>query len=401
MVQWQPMKRSSPPKHRFKLVEFTNPRTGSKSWRVSGIKRDGTRIRENFSDPKESQGRQIELEAEYFNRENESALRSTSLSEEQIGIAETCFRLVEEDNQLLTAVRWWQSDGRRKSPTDSPKLDDAFEQFKAALEADGSLRPLTKTATRLRASAFVNSTRNIRVSELTPEVIESFLDGIKTPRTRINYKFGISRFMSWCVERPRRWTDKNPCAAIKIRIGDVEPPQILTVEQCEKLVRAAEKFKGGRLVPYLALTMFGGLRPFEARRMKWEQINFDDGELRIEAVQSKIKRSRTFKMDDTTAAWLRAYKGRDFFPDNFVNDWPVMLRLAGFGKAKSGLRPWTKDVLRHTCISHFFRKVGSYGLAAERFGNSEGVIKRHYQGRVNSEDTKKFYALMPKGKAGR
>ena len=135
--------------------------------------------------------------------------------------------------------------------------------------------------------------------------------------------------------------------------------------------------------------------------MKWDQINFDDCEIRIEGAQSKTGRPRTFKMEETTLLWLRSCKDREFFPDNFANDWPEMLRKVGFGSEEAGLRPWVKDVLRHTSISHFFRKSGSYGLAAERFGNSEAVIKRHYQGRVSSDDTKKFYAIIPNGKATR
>ena len=54
------------------------------------------------------------------------------------------------------------------------------------------------------------------------------------------------------------------------------------------------------------------------------------------------------------------------------------------------------DVLRHTAISHYFRKTGSYGKTAEQFGNSEAIIKRHYQGAVNSKETKAFYRLLPK-----
>jgi hypothetical protein len=60
------------------------------------------------------------------------------------------------------------------------------------------------------------------------------------------------------------------------------------------------------------------------------------------------------------------------------------------------LKPWPVDVMRHTAISHYFRQTGSYGQTAEQFGNSESIIKRHYQGRVSSEDTKAFYALAPK-----
>jgi hypothetical protein len=38
---------------------------------------------------------------------------------------------------------------------------------------------------------------------------------------------------------------------------------------------------------------------------------------------------------------------------------------------------------------------GERGQTAEQFGNSEGIIKAHYQGRVSSAETKKFYALRP------
>ncbi len=45
--------------------------------------------------------------------------------------------------------------------------------------------------------------------------------------------------------------------------------------------------------------------------------------------------------------------------------------------------------------------TGSYGLTAEQFGNSESIIKLHYQGRVTSEDTKRFYMLKPLKSRGR
>jgi hypothetical protein len=58
-------------------------------------------------------------------------------------------------------------------------------------------------------------------------------------------------------------------------------------------------------------------------------------------------------------------------------------------------------VLRHTAISHYFRKTGSYNQTAEQFGNSEAIIKAHDQGRVTSEDTKRFYGLKPQRKSVR
>ncbi len=57
------------------------------------------------------------------------------------------------------------------------------------------------------------------------------------------------------------------------------------------------------------------------------------------------------------------------------------------------------SIAKYTAISHHFRQTGSYGQCAEMFGNSEAIIKRHYQGRVSTEETTKFYALKPTRKA--
>ena len=88
------------------------------------------------------------------------------------------------------------------------------------------------------------------------------------------------------------------------------------------------------------------------------------------------------------------HKDETIFPPNWLKDFRAVRKAAGVERRPS-------DVVRHTAISHFFRKTGSYGLTAEQFGNSESIIKLDYQGRVTSEDTKRFYRLMPPKKRGR
>jgi hypothetical protein len=83
----------------------------------------------------------------------------------------------------------------------------------------------------------------------------------------------------------------------------------------------------------------------------------------------------------------------------------VVKRAAGYtGRGskdpKSDLKPWPADVLRHTAISHHFGHCGEYGRTAQWAGNSESIIRSHYESLVSSSDTKAFYDLMPK-KAGR
>ena len=157
------------------------------------------------------------------------------------------------------------------------------------------------------------------------------------------------------------------------------------------------------LAPYIAVCLFAGLRPQEAARLTWEQVRLEDRELRLEGNQTKTKRPRVVTICSTLAAWLKAYEGEPFYPANWRKDFDKLKAEIGYdgreGDDGKKLKPWPEDVLRHTAISHYFRQTGSYGRTAEQFGNSEAIIKRHYQGRVSSADTEKFYAIQPTKKA--
>jgi integrase len=216
-------------------------------------------------------------------------------------------------------------------------------------------------------------------------------------KTKDNDRRAISRFFSWCIERPRRWAAMNPCREIRTARCDDVPPAILAVKECKALLTEAQAFEEGRLVPYVAVCLFGGLRPFEAARLSWDAVNLTDGEMRLEASQTKTGASRVVAICPTLRAWLESCKGKPFFPPNWRKDFDHIKEAAGYGGRgnKKGLKPWPVDVMRHTAISHYFRQTGSYGQTAEQFGNSEARIKKHYQGRVSSADTRNFYAIMP------
>ena len=60
----------------------------------------------------------------------------------------------------------------------------------------------------------------------------------------------------------------------------------------------------GRPVLYLAVCLFGGLRPFgEAPRLTWSQVNLADNEIRLEGQQTKTGRPRVV-MGRTLRAWF-------------------------------------------------------------------------------------------------
>lgn len=395
---------------RFKIKAFTNA-SETKSWRVDGYKRDGTRVRQNFADVKKAQAAQLDLETEYLRGERSNELQATKLEPEQLSLAEAAIiRLGDDWRKLPLAVEHWLKTGQQ-IPVESKKLDEAVKQFKEWLDKE-DFRDRTKQNLRTRVNVFANSVPNLNLQDITPDTIFGYLEKRAVAKaSKDNDRRALSRFFVFCMDRPRKWIATNPARKEKReRRTNGNTPAILSLADCELILRAAEKHRRGRLAPYFSLCLFGGLRPFEAARLRLNQINLKDREIRLEPEQTKTKTGRVVTMGDTLKAWLTAYKRKPVYPANWRKDFDLIKAAAGYGNPKrlpkrvaekfSEWRQWPEDVLRHTAISHFFRKGGSYGLTAEWAGNSEGIIKAHYQGRVTTEDTKKFYALLPK-KGGR
>ena len=391
------------PKARFKILPYVNPRTRTPSWRVTGTRRNGERVRENFADAHEAQFRQTEFEAEFHATNGVAALRATRLTDEQVGIAEAAFKRLERDEDLLTAVDHWLRTGKPASLKESPRLDEAQKTYLDWLETTTELRPLTKINLRTRVKHFVSNVGNLRVTDVLPEHIEHYLAQLKvSANTKDAYCRALSSFFTWCMKGKRHWAVNNPCYAVEIEgltPDDDREPVVLPVEECRALLRASERFENGRLVPYVALCMFGGLRPFETGRLTWDQINLEDGEIRLKATQTKTGKGRIVTIGKTLKLWLSRYrKCGEIYQSTYEPELRALRATIGYGprtEEQPDLKPWVPDVLRHTAISHYFRETGSYGHTAEQFGNSEGIIKKHYQGRVNSSDTKEFYALRP------
>jgi integrase len=388
-------------RQRFQISVFHN-RTGTKSWRVAGVKRDGTRIRENFADVDAAQSRQVELEAEFRSKPEEPfGLRATSLSREQIKIAEVCFPRLDRDEEMIAATQHWLEHGRHQQRLGaSPRLDDAVKAFFEWIDATPSLRPPTKRNLKGRLNVFTGGIGNPKLTNITPDDLDRFLaNRTAGPVSRDNDRRAISRFFAWCMMRPRHWLAVNPCSSVRVEQPEKAPPVILSVTECECLLRSAERVGDGAAVPMLAVSLFAGLRPFEVSRLGWENVNLKDGEIRVDAATAKTKRGRVVLLPDNLRAWLAPHKGKPFTVSRRL--WDSVKVAAGFvgreTKDAKGrpLKPWVPDVLRHTGVSHKFRACGSYGLTAEWAGNSEAVIKSNYQGRVSSAETAEFYALRP------
>lgn len=394
------------PRGTFKIAEFKNP-SENIVYCVTGKRMSGERVRENYKTHDEAWARKQTLEIEAANIQTASRTVMTKLTPEQVNLAEAAFSRLGEgkDTEMPLAIEHWIAKGRKEAFTESPRFAQAVADFKLWLDSEGcDFRDRTKDNLRNRVDLFAKFDGAVakRLHEIDADVVFGYLEKRDVAKaSKDNDRRALSRFFGWCMARPRNWIKTNPARKETREHRKVreEKPAVLSLEECESLLKAAQTHRGGRLVPYVAVCLFSGLRPFEAARLTWDDVNLKDRQISLAGNQTKTGSPRVVAICDTLGAWLESAKGKEFYPSNWRKDFDEVKQAAGFSGRKEGeqnLKPWPEDVMRHTAISHYFRKTGSYGQTAEQFGNSEAIIKNHYQARVSSEDTKAFYALMPK-----
>jgi hypothetical protein len=57
-----------------------------------------------------------------------------------------------------------------------------------------------------------------------------------------------------------------------------------------------------------------------------------------------------------------------------------------------GWKVWPKDILRHTCASHWLAIVPDAQRIALQLGNSPAILLRHYRSIVTKEDAERFWS---------
>jgi len=393
-------KRKLAGKHRFHIVEFINP-SGETAFRVAGYKPDGARVRENFKTQEEAVGRRAELDIEAANIVTTTATRmkATRLTDEQVKDAERAFAKI-GNRSLLEAVEYYLKNYRE--PVRQMTVADAVAQFIADRKKQNR-RPDTLRNLRGRLGMFSRLYGTKHVAEVTHDDCHEFVFRKGTsPRNQINDRLAVSNFLNWCVRR--QFAVTNNMANVDKPAVDSQEPSLLSLADCRKLLAGARDYKDGLLLPYVAVSLFAGLRPTEIARLTWERVDLNEGTITLDGSMAKTRQRRIVKLPENAIAWLLplAPKHPDFVPAAFQRHVGRVKAAAGFNgkegsKTDNGkkLRPWVQDYMRHTAISMYLAKHMHEGEAATWAGNSPNVIHRHYKGLVKDADATEFWSLTP------
>ena len=306
-------------------------------------------------------------------RESPSA-RFFSLGEStQQSILRAVALMGDRAGEIEDAASEWM---RKVESTSELKLLEAFQIVWEAKEKSGKRDRYVKALKnnlKLFASSFGP---NSLLRDVRPHHIEDWLNNPEwTQSTRRGRLIDLSTAFAFHLKRGG--IVSNPASAVEKPEPEDKAPGILTVDECKRLLQTCSEIDPA-FVPFIAVQMFGGLRPIEAKRISKKA--FRDGHIEIGSEVSKTHSRRLVTINPT----LKRFLNGDYQRNNSIKR-----MLAVREKAQVN---WSHDALRHSFVSYHYPIHGAAMTALES-GHSESVLFKHYRELVPRSEAERFWKL--------
>ena len=294
---------------------------------------------------------------------------------------------------LETAAKFYMQhnhpDGGKKT------VAEAIDEFILSRK-DKGCRPVTVKGYADKLSLFKRDMPDRQMVQVTLAVLEKWFQkhnyGMET---RKSYLRTIRAFFQWAQNH--RYVVGNPARSIDMPKVDKKRVVFLSVSDAERLLFATERERPD-LVPYVALSLFAGLRPSEIHGeftghgpLDWRFINFDKKLIDVEPEQTKTRDGRHVTMSANLVEWLLPHR-QDHGPVFYTRSAFLMVLK------KSGI-PYIKDVMRHTFGTMHWAMHRNEGETAIQMGDTIKTVKTHYVNpRAEQIEAEKFWRITPAGK---
>ncbi len=205
------------------------------------------------------------------------------------------------DVPLSTVVEFYIR--RHPSKIELKLVKDVVAEFLAAKEADGCgdrylqclKYCLNKFAQRFQGS----------ISTVVGGEVDAWLRGSGlSPRTRNNIRTSLYTLFKFAEGRrylAKDHDELDSVAVVNDREGDIE---VFTVAELTEILSCASD----RLIPFLVLGAFAGIRHAEIQRLEWKDLRFDDASIEIGAAKAKTASRRMVPMTPNLREWLINYR---------------------------------------------------------------------------------------------
>lgn len=258
------------------------------------------------------------------------------------------------------------------------------KDFLSAQSSNG-LRPAYLISLRQYLSAFAFHFSDISLPEIGHKELEEWFQGRREKgATRASNIGRLRSFFSFAVRRG--WIEVNPCDRLERVKIDRKAPQILSVKAARVLLTLTAR-RAPECLPYLALCMFAGVRPSEARQLQWSDIRGQFAH--ISAAASKVRRRRLAFLPANCLEILNSCdRSKPLMPSHSTIRRRLRLAVKLFRVAQC-----PQDILRHTAASYLLAKHQDAGKVALWLGNSPKILLTHYTELVTPEEAEQFFAL--------
>jgi integrase len=289
---------------------------------------------------------------------------------------------------------------RREKLAHVPTVNEAIDLYLSVKRTEAEKGQIVRvTLAELTAKMHIvrRAFDQLKVNEIDEAMVENFIRKLPhAARARHAIRTKLAQLMNFC--RRSKWITTNPCDNVTVKVKNDKDVVILSIEEVKQLLSAAQACEHpASVIPYLVLQCFGGLRPTEAERLRWERIYFETGQIEVLGETSKTGETRFVEMTPLLTAWLFPYrvKAGPITGDHFAKTLHSV-------RAAAGLLPWPKDVLRHTFASYWLAALRQdRAHLAEQMGNSLAVIRGHYRRAILPSVAEEFWKLTPPGEPGK
>ena len=274
-----------------------------------------------------------------------------------------------------------QIERRRRSAT----VKEVVDQFIANRQAKGKSRLYVRDL-QTRLGRFTSAMGPRIIADITSSDVDHWIQSLKVgPQTQNNFRAVLSAMWTFVVRRGYATANVIQLVDKSSVVRDHVPT--FSIEQLGRLLAAAPP----EYVPVLAIGAFAGLRPEEINKLRWEDLDFHERTIRVNASAAKTRKKRFAEISDNLLAWLRPYVGRSgsVAPPNLQKMRRTTMKAAGIEK-------WPQDVLRHSFASAHYAAYKNPAHTALLLGHrDQNMLLTHYRDLMRPSEAAKYWQIAP------
>lgn len=242
----------------------------------------------------------------------------------------------------------------------------------------------------------------IQIALVTGKQIEDYIRGLGVGgRTQNNNRQLINTLFKFAIKRgylPKDHDEMNAVELAENNSGEIEvftPAELRSLlNTCIAPVQERGKWRDReKMIPYLAVAAFCGLRSAEIARLDWSEVHLTGAEhfIEVKAAKAKTASRRIVPISENCARWLAPFISEGgpvceyLRPDKQCCDY-----LAPLAKLQ-----WKHNGLRHAFISYRVELTKNVHQVSLEAGNSPSMVFKHYLKRATEAQATEWFGIVP------